>query len=175
MKQPWLYQNDACPFMHGAPGWVALTQPSPLALAEHPSVFASQLTSCASTALREVGYVMHPCPAAATKQHAAAARRANMSANGDRTGSERAPGTERGERGPASPAASSGQWNRRWPIDGESGVGNRPPHAKCLPCRPFDPCHAPWPTAARTFTCAGLSKIPYDFGKFTALPTGSKT
>lgn len=108
MKQPWLYQNDACPFMHGAPGWVALTQPSPLALAEHPSVFASQLTSCASTALREVGYVMHPCPAAVTKQHAAAARRANMSANGDRTGSERAPGTERGER---PRLTSSQQWS----------------------------------------------------------------
>eukprot|EP01047_Picozoa_sp_COSAG01_P039191 COSAG01_NODE_3224_length_6388_cov_10.896009_2_plen_110_part_00 len=109
MKQPWLYQNDACPFMHGAPGWVALTQPSPLALAEHPSVFASQLTSCASTALREVGYVMHPCPAAVTKQHAAAARRANMSAKCVR---ERVRGACPGKREGTEQDRTASVWNR---------------------------------------------------------------
>ena len=60
---PWLYQKLACPFLQGAPGCVALTQPSPTALAEQPSVFASQLTSCASTAFLEVGNVMQPWPA----------------------------------------------------------------------------------------------------------------
>ena len=78
MKQPWLYQKEAWPFMHGAPGWVALTQPSPSALGLHPSVLASQLTSCASTALREVGNVMHPWAATVARQAVAAVRRASI-------------------------------------------------------------------------------------------------
>jgi hypothetical protein len=61
--------------MHGSPGCVAFTQPSPTAFELQPSVPASQLTSCASTALRLVGKVMHPCPAAVARQVAAVARR----------------------------------------------------------------------------------------------------
>ena len=68
---PWLYQKLAWPFMQGSPGCVAFTQPSPTALALQPSVFASQLTSWASTAFLEVGNVMQPC-AATVATHSAA-------------------------------------------------------------------------------------------------------
>ena len=32
VAHPWLYQNEACPFMQGCPGCVALTQPVPCAV-----------------------------------------------------------------------------------------------------------------------------------------------